>query len=264
MQKVLPGQQLKIPASTFNTMIDAASAYQRSSMNGGANAMRPDTQAGIVSIRNQSGQDCERFSVLGLSTVLVTPSDKATEFASRFAFNAVLPDSTHSRKFVVLQEPIKNGAFGRAMVLGVTPVLVKRLRAFSTRVGIHTGQTYLKTGVQGAQILWEDSYSGTDTHLAVIRLPADGSGPVSACRFVVTDAGYLLTGLSDIDGETPVAGDLVLRAANDSNDGVWEAAAGAWTRLYTLNDFEKGESIVIWGGASAPKLYVRMTTAEPI
>lgn len=50
---------------------------------------------------------------------------------------------------------------------------------------------------------------------------------------VATTANHALTGVTAIDGETPAAGDIILVRANTdaSENGLYVAAAGAWTRV---------------------------------
>src|ERR1041384_2909091 len=122
MRKVLPGQPIQIAASSFNTMLDAAQDYRNRGQSLEAEALRPSARAGIIVVRNQSGVDRNRFDVLGLSSILISPTDNFREFAARFAMNAVTTATTHTQKFCVLQEPVKNGGLGRAMIVGITPV----------------------------------------------------------------------------------------------------------------------------------------------
>jgi len=55
---------------------------------------------------------------------------------------------------------------------------------------------------------------------------------------LATTADHALTGLTDIDGVTPVAGNriLVWQQTTGSENGIYEAAAGAWSRSGDMND----------------------------
>jgi hypothetical protein len=179
MKKVLPGQPLKISASTFNTMIESAADYQRRSVNRRQHSFPFDTKNGIVSVKNTSGQDGDRFSVLGISGVLVTPADNLQEFTSRITLTGVVPAAEHEGKFVVLLEPIKNGAFGQALVSGTTLVWLLGNSAIAAKTaGIQAGQTYLVPNASGAQILYEQPTTGVELHLALVRIPAGGGSGV--------------------------------------------------------------------------------------
>lgn len=103
-----------------------------------------------------------------------------------------------------------------------------------------------------------------------IALPVQVDRPVTsslptACRVIVTDADTALSGLQEIDGITLVAGNYVLRTADDDKDGVYEAASGAWFRRGKLSAshgrdnsaiYKKGTLISVYDGDSAPLLYM--------
>lgn len=264
MKKVASGQPLRIPASTFNTMVDAASDYQRRSLNRGSSAVPSDTRSGIVLIRNQSGADRDRFSVLGLSSILITPTENSQEFSARYAMNAVLPTNSYTQKFCVLQEPIKSNGLGRAMIVGITPVNVARPSGDTTEyAGVLANQTYLQAGTEGAQILWEDS-GGTTPHLALVRLPhmkGGGTGNVSARA--ATTANIALSGTQTIDGIALAVGDVVLvkNQTITSANGIYKVAAAAWTREGTLSG---GMLVSIRLGTTLAETLWMLTTADPI
>lgn len=95
--------------------------------------------------------------------------------------------------------------------------------------------------------------------LALIELCSrsiDGANGSRRVRLVVT-TNRSLTGLADIDGETPTAGDRVLLAGQDdtSQNGPWVAAAGAWTRatdaleigtMFLVTDGDTGAGTLYW------------------
>lgn len=241
MKKVLPGQKLRIPASTFNTMIDAAADFQRRTLNRTNDAIPSSGQNGIITICNQSGADQGQFAVLGIDSPLILPADNLPEFSNRLALNCVLPTSAdHDEMFVILQEPIANDAFGKALIVGVCPVEIVRPTGDSSNfAGVTDGETYLTAGEHGAQILWEDTYNGEESHLAVVRVPyaaAGGAGNATA-RVAVTSASTAHSGLQTIDGVALAEGDVVLdwRNGTPALRGLWTASANAWTRSGTLN-----------------------------
>ncbi|MCK6487967.1 MAG: hypothetical protein L6R48_06510 [Planctomycetes bacterium] len=123
LAKVRPGQPLRIPADTFNAFVDVAAAYQatRTSVRTEGGAITPT--AGVVTVRNDTGTDQDRFAVLGISAPLILPTENAAAFQERIALALVIPDQdAHADRFCILQEPIIAGALGRGLIVGVTPV----------------------------------------------------------------------------------------------------------------------------------------------
>lgn len=229
-------------------MLDAAADFKNRSQNRGGSAVPVDTKTGIVVIRNQSGADRNRFDVLGLSAVIVTPTQNATEFASRYAFNAALPAATHAGKFALLQEPIKNNAFGRALIVGVSPVNVTRPTGeISEIAGLKSGQTYLEAGLPGAQILWEDT-GGTTPHLALVRMPAVLDQSVIRMRVSSVQGDNLVcqrwTGSAWSITTENVAKPYLLRTSITARNGITYTYANAFTRTATQGASSETQVIV--------------------
>jgi hypothetical protein len=123
LAKVSPGQPLPIPADTFNAFVDAAAAFQASRTSRQAEGGAVIPIAGIVTVRNDSGVDQDRFAILGIGTPLILPTENAAAFQERVAVALVAPDeNAHADRICILQEPIAAGALGRGLILGVTPV----------------------------------------------------------------------------------------------------------------------------------------------
>lgn len=177
LAKVSPGQPLRIPAETFNAFVDAAVAYQatRTSRQAEGGASLPT--AGIVTVRNDSGADQDRFAVLGIGTPLILPTENAAAFQERVAMALVAPDEdAHADRICILQEPIAAGKLGRGLILGVTPVRLD-VQAEDDRVAsVVTGETgSLKTGSTGAaRILWKEA--GTGEVWGIVQIPSGGAG----------------------------------------------------------------------------------------
>lgn len=82
-------------------------------------------------------------------------------------------------------------------------------------------------------------------------------------RLLLTDSAKALSGLSTVDGATPADGDYIIRATGGTpgTDGLYRAAAGAWTLIARLNYSQTGNApvyphgslISVWDGTSAPK-----------
>lgn len=176
-EHVHPGDPLRIRASTFNTMLDAAADFARRRNNIAAEARpeRPDRD--VILVRNNSGADRDRFDVLGLDEPLILPDDNLPEFQSRMAFSGITPAlPTHAGRFCILLEPLPAGAIGRALVsgVGVARVAIADPNDAFADVLADDGSK-LGTGHYGAaRLLWSAGTSGTQW--AVVQLAAaDGA-----------------------------------------------------------------------------------------
>jgi hypothetical protein len=173
LKKVQSGQPLVIPASAYNAFIDAALDFRQRTAHLGRAAQPSFAQASIVLIRNDSGSNQNRMSVLGVDAPVIDPSANEEEFKNRVALSCVVPAAdTHEGKFVVLAEPIASGKIGRAYAAGVCPVKIDvpdedhEWRYAEIADGVTAN---LKVSMQGsAGILWRAG--GTGVQWAVVRL----------------------------------------------------------------------------------------------
>lgn len=178
-RKVQPGQSLNITASAYNAFVDAAAAHRHSQANrhGGTSGISDNKQTGIVLIANQSGEDLNRFGVLGINGVLITPTDNEQAFKNQVVLTGTIPSVTsHFGRFAVLLEPIASGKIGRACVSGVCPAKIQFIDNDDVwRADVTDGSTTcLSANATGAAvILWTDSMgggSGDDIRWAVIKI----------------------------------------------------------------------------------------------
>lgn len=193
LQKVKPGDPLRIPARTFNAFVDAAIDHQRRQRSSQTTAP-PRTMSGdaspnagnVVLIRNDSGEDRQRFEILGIDAPVFLPSDHLEEFQRQIALASVMPVlDDHADRFVILSEPVRSGAIGRAWVGGVCPVQIVVDDETLMFAELQDGDaTALKAALSGPiTILWKDT--GTGTKWAVVRFgsaPAAGLVPVKVWR----------------------------------------------------------------------------------
>jgi len=176
LQKVRKGEPLRIPAETFNTFIDVAQAFRDRQQITGSRMQTGNEPAGIVLVRNKSDADQNRLAVMGVSTIIISPTDNLLAFQNRPAFDVVIPTASHASKFVILIEPIRKDRIGKAMIAGVTPVQLDVQSETDENAGAAAGVTAtLKTGSTGsAKILWKES--GTGTKWGVAQFPVGGAG----------------------------------------------------------------------------------------
>ena len=84
IKKVSKGSPLNIPAEAYNAFVDAANAH-RGQMFSSAGASKAAASPGQVLVKNSSGYDCGRFSILGIDdSVGITPTDNLTAFQAAF------------------------------------------------------------------------------------------------------------------------------------------------------------------------------------
>ncbi|MBA2480904.1 MAG: hypothetical protein H0V44_09590, partial [Planctomycetes bacterium] len=176
LTKVSRGQPLRMTAEAFNAFVDAAQAHQAGGQGFGAAGTALTRQAGIVPVRNDSGVDQDRFAILGIDDVLITPGDNLAAFQERVSFSAILPDAdVHAQRFCILQDPIAAGSLGRALIAGITPARLAVQADDDAVAAVVTGDSArLETGSDGgARILWKES--GVGDRWAVVQIPAGGS-----------------------------------------------------------------------------------------
>jgi hypothetical protein len=171
MKKVRSGDPLDIPAQTFNTFIDSARDLLDRQNQIRRTGLRDTRHSGIVLVKNASGEDRERFHVLGIKETIITPSDNEDEFKNKVALSGETPtEEDHRGKFVVLLEPLKTDAIGMGMALGLCPVKITVENEDHAFADVNDGKAAtLKSASTGAaQILWKED--GTGEKWAVVRL----------------------------------------------------------------------------------------------
>jgi len=130
LKKVANGQPFRPRAEDWNAFVDAALDHRQRANSFGACSLPGTSRQGIVLVRNKSGADQTQFSVLWIDNLAIRPDDAASE--QRFRTQAPVFDvklhaditvaNRHECRYVVLQEPLKDGKVGLAMLFGVTPV----------------------------------------------------------------------------------------------------------------------------------------------
>lgn len=121
-QSVTPGQPLRLPAATWNAMLEAARAHEQSKFNRQAGTEGAQRRPTLAKVRNLTGAARNQFEVVGLFDPLVLPSGNPAEFGRQATFEAGLPSA--GGRVAILTEPLAAGAIGTAVVAGVTAVRV--------------------------------------------------------------------------------------------------------------------------------------------
>lgn len=176
---VRAGQAVDFSAATHNAFVEAA-RYARTRINGGRFTPLEVAERGIViPIRNDSGADRNRFDVLAHNGAVFSSSENLPQFKSRPALKGIVPTyPAHFGRFVVLQEPVKSGRIGLAMVAGVTAVQLNLADSDAVSghdwADIDDGQAgRLKTGATGAaRILEKPTSTGIGWGLVLLGVTA--------------------------------------------------------------------------------------------
>ena len=179
LSKVKSGDPLVIPAETFNAFIDAAQDLRNRQSQIRREGRRDIRSSGIVLIKNSSGEDRDRFHILGLDEPLVLPEDNESEFANRVALIGKTPSFVeHRGKYAVLLEALKTDTLGQGMVSGICTARLSVQDEDHSFAEVKDGEcAYLLSRPTGsAQILWKES--GTGTKWGWIRFPVSGEGTI--------------------------------------------------------------------------------------
>ena len=168
-RKVQPGDPLKIPAEAWNALVDLSQQQKNQRHDQLAEAEGTSRQTTLAKVRNQTGVDLDRFSIVALGTPIITPAANLREFKRQISFQGLVPSANTGPRFGVLLEPLKNNFIGTAAMGGcvITRVSVGT-NAYTCAETVAGQNGYLRSVPHGpASVLWIES-SGA-VRLAVIR-----------------------------------------------------------------------------------------------
>ena len=153
-----PGDK-RLSARDWNALADRYNAGMLGSDN---RTESPPNNPVIVLVKNNTGGDLQRRSIVGLGDSAQGVSGSAVQFKNEIVIDGETPEvGTHDTKFAVLRESIPDGLIGEAVVMGVTQVLLNVNSENDTHAMIEDGETdYLSTGSTGVEIIWKESGTG--------------------------------------------------------------------------------------------------------
>ncbi len=155
-RKVQANEEVTFSATAWNAFIDAALAQIRREQNKLAGALTQTRNADIIKVRNETGGDLPRNSVVGLAGPIFSPDMSLDAFLREVTFRGVLPTHDHLGKFAIMLDPSHNGWVSRAYVSGVCQVKVDVVEEGQRCADVEDGNTTsLVTSKDGsAEILW--------------------------------------------------------------------------------------------------------------
>lgn len=246
-RKIQVGDRWPFSVTAYNGMVDAARATRERQFDGGGDGPSQTRQAGIVRVKNESGSDLARCSVLGLNGPIFTPTDSEDAFLREVTFRGVVPTTAHKGKFCILLEPAPIDRVVRAYLSGVCPVRVDIADSADTHATVEAGETGHLNSTSGggsAQILWLESDDGygydTGEQWAVVRL-----GPAVDGAFLCTSGGSDILARS---GTTVHSGDVspLVRTSSTIGDDPDLTSFTAWN-LVNKKIAASSYVFVVWG-----------------
>lgn len=235
-KKVRRGEAFRISASTYNALLDAATAYHRRAHDLGAPSKPRSIRTGAVLVQNQSGSALDQYAVVELGSPIILPTENEQAFRARVTFKVTTPGDSPG-PMAILQEPVAAGGVGRAIVFGVTPVRLKVTDESHEYAEVTPSESgYLTSAPTGsARVLYKEE--GTEEVWAIVYFPASvPSGPVRLSGLAAErEDGAALT-VGD-DGAVPQAHEVPLNEALriiEVEDDQFRLALNLQT-LYVLN-----------------------------
>ena len=98
-RKVLPGDPLKIPAEAWNALVDLSQDQKNQRHDQLSQTEGTSRQTTLAKVRNQTGVDLDRFSIVALGAPIITPAANLTEFKRQVSFQGLVPSTGTGPRF---------------------------------------------------------------------------------------------------------------------------------------------------------------------
>lgn len=193
--KVTSGSPLEFQAASWNAALEAAQRFQRERLGGGRappSAPVPPVPSLRIYVKNTTGGSLSALSVLELSG---TPNISVTDAVHEVRRNPVMPGIAPTAAgvpFVVTIEPIADGEYGEAMVMGIVPCQITvndNAHEYATPAASNTAS--LDSATNGpARILWKEGSSGTVWALLLVNQANDSANTDSHWKEPVDRIAY--------------------------------------------------------------------------
>ena len=158
LSHVRRGDPLRISAGAWNAFVDAAKAERRRSLSS-ERGDEPFPDRSTILVQNATGSDLPRFAVVAVRDPVTTRATREASFLNQGSMIGTIPSFADRGKLAILQEPVRDGAIGRAVATGLTVAKVKVLAPVSAPdlwADVDENQTaHLLGAPKGcAEILW--------------------------------------------------------------------------------------------------------------
>lgn len=146
--KISPGTQLaKTPmarAAFQNDVVDVVAAHKEGTLGRRPETLRSQRSSNQVEVKNGTGGDLPRGSVLQLGSYLL---DELTP--GRWMFSADVPGSDLTSKIAITTRPLPDGKIDKALMGGICIARVDVQDADDTHATPVEGESYLESGASG-------------------------------------------------------------------------------------------------------------------
>ncbi|AMV35255.1 hypothetical protein VN12_24230 [Pirellula sp. SH-Sr6A] len=168
-RKVQPGDPLRIPAEAWNALMDLSQFQRNQRHNQLSDTEGTSRQTSLAKVRNQTGVDLDRFSIVALGSPIVSPTDNLNEFKNQSNFQGLLPSANTKSRFGILLEPLGENRIGTAVVSGCVIARVSvGMQVYDCVETVPGEHGFLRNVPHGpASVMWIES-TGT-IRWAVIR-----------------------------------------------------------------------------------------------
>lgn len=246
-KKVQPGEQVEFSATAWNAMLGAGQAFQRSK-NVDFAALSTTRSTTIIRVKNTSGSNLDRNTILGLDGPIFTPTDSVNVFLQEVTFKGIVPNiALHRRRYCVLLEPAPQGRVVRAYLAGLCQVNVDIIDPTHEYANIDNANTdnMVSSRFGHARILWKEAdepygYYSTGLQWAIVMLGVTGScvaigkaatdiDPRSGTTFGTGQVDLYRSDGGTVDGPLETI-DVLNASADDDAYGVG-IAAGKWVSV---------------------------------
>lgn len=122
LRKVSTGDDLEISAEFFNAALDAIN-FCRGQERMFSGTSIPDLPFGFIKIKNTSGSDLPRYSVLSITGVVNECDDPLDTIMPPIIYSGGKVEDAN-QIFAILADPLDKDTTGRAVIAGITPAKV--------------------------------------------------------------------------------------------------------------------------------------------
>lgn len=255
--KVRRGERFRIPAATWNNVIDATKAHKRGRFNK-ANAVNAGDITDLIKsnstilLLNDSGYDlADSFKIVRLEHTVLDIALDMYEGNRRIALKGYTPDDPNNA-IAIVQVPLEVDSIGKAVVAGVSVCKVKMVSEFDSWANPTPGTIdYLTSDVEGqARILWwGESGDALELEAGIYLAIVNLIGTITDTEVTIIDNGW--------QGQLTTTHCLVLTVLSATGSCVavplwqtimlsWDDTVEGWTSETEFQHDGGTDVVVVW------------------